>query len=328
MISLLSLMLPIATKLDALWQFSRPHTVIGTSLSAIALFAIAIGQDGTNFTNLPDRLPELMWAIVACLCGNVYIVGLNQLEDIEIDKINKPHLPLASGAFDLAEARIIVAITGIAAVAIAIWQGVFLALTVIVSLLIGTAYSLPPIRLKRFPFWASLCIFVVRGVVINLGLFLHFDSVLNQRSDLHSHLHLDIPNEIWLLTAFVLIFTYVIAIFKDMPDTEGDAKFNIATLCINWGQKTVFNLSRQILGWLYVGTVLVSLSSLITHINIPILVISHISLAAVMWWRSSQVDLSDRVAISTFYQFIWKLFYLEYLIFPLAYILRFSFPST
>jgi homogentisate phytyltransferase / homogentisate geranylgeranyltransferase len=307
---------PIAAKLNALWQFSRPHTVIGTSLSAIALFAIAIGQSSLNFTGLGDRLPLLIWTIVACLCGNVYIVGLNQLEDIEIDKVNKPHLPLASGAFSMQEARIIVAITGIAAVAITIWQGAFLALTVIVSLLIGTAYSLPPIRLKRSPFWASLCIFVVRGVVINLGLFLHFNWAL----DGHSDMYLDIPNEIWLLTVFVLIFTYVIAIFKDMPDTEGDAKFNIATLCITWGQKTVFNLSRQILIWLYLGTTLVSLSSLITHINLPVFAVSHISLAALMWWRSSQVDLSDRTSISTFYQFIWKLFYLEYLIFPLAYI--------
>jgi homogentisate phytyltransferase / homogentisate geranylgeranyltransferase len=308
---------PISAKLNALWQFSRPHTVIGTSLSAIALFAIAIGQGELNFTSLSDRLPMLIWAIVACLCGNVYIVGLNQLEDIEIDKINKPHLPLASGAFNLQEARIIVAIAGIAAVAISIWQGVFLALTVIVSLLIGTAYSLPPLRLKRFPFWASLCIFVVRGVVINLGLFLHFNRTL----DRHSDMHLDIPNEIWLLTVFVLIFTYVIAIFKDMPDTEGDAKFNIATLCLNWGQKTIFNLSRQILIWLYIGTILVGLSSLITHINLTVFAVSHISLAALMWWRSLQVDLSDRTSIAAFYQFIWKLFYLEYLIFPLAYVM-------
>jgi homogentisate phytyltransferase/homogentisate geranylgeranyltransferase len=302
---------PIASKLSALWQFSRPHTVIGTSLSAIALFAIALSQSNPN---LPTHVSSLLWVIVACLCGNVYIVGLNQLEDIAIDKINKPHLPLASGAFSVQEARIIVAVLGIAAVAIAIWQGVFLAVTVIVSLVIGTAYSLPPIRLKRFPFWASLCIFVVRGVVINLGLFLHFNQLINQRSN--------ISNEIWLLTLFVLIFTYVIAIFKDMPDTEGDAKFNIVTLSITLGQAAVFNLSRQILVWLYLGTILVSLSSLITNINIPILAIGHLSSAIVMWWRSLQVDLRDRRSITDFYQFIWKLFYLEYLVFPLACILK------
>ncbi|XP_020976068.1 aromatic prenyltransferase PT2, chloroplastic-like isoform X5 [Arachis ipaensis] len=35
-------------------------------------------------------------AMVAALFMNIYIVGLNQLSDIEIDKINKPYLPLAS----------------------------------------------------------------------------------------------------------------------------------------------------------------------------------------------------------------------------------------
>ncbi len=303
---------PIASKLAALWQFSRPHTVIGTSLSAIALFAIAWSQ---TYQDLYSHLTGLVWAIVACLCGNVYIVGLNQLEDIAIDKINKPHLPLASGAFSTQEAKIIVTAAGIAAVAIACWQGLFLALTVVTSLLIGTAYSLPPIRLKQFPFWASLCIFVVRGVVINLGLFLHFNQLLNQSSK--------IPNEIWLLTIFVLIFTYVIAIFKDIPDTEGDAKFNIATLSIILGQAAVFNLSRQLLVWLYLGTILVSLSSLISSINILIIATSHVGLAIAMWWRSSRVDLSDRTSISAFYQFIWKLFYLEYIIFPLACILKY-----
>lgn len=303
---------PIASKLAALWQFSRPHTVIGTSLSAIALFAIAWSH---GYSELSSSLSSLVWVIVACLCGNVYIVGLNQLEDIAIDKINKPHLPLASGAFSTQEGKIIVLVAGIVATVIALWQGIFLALTVIASLLIGTVYSLPPIRLKQFPFWASLCIFVVRGVVINLGLFLHFNQLLNQSSH--------IPNEIWLLTVFVLIFTYVIAIFKDMPDTEGDAKFNIATLSIILGQAAVFNLSRQILVWLYLGTILVSLSSLITSINIPIIAISHVSLAIAMWWRSMQVNLSDRASISAFYQFIWKLFYLEYMIFPLACILKY-----
>jgi len=37
-------------------------------------------------------------------------VGLNQLEDVAIDRINKPHLPLAAGEFS--RPALIVAITG------------------------------------------------------------------------------------------------------------------------------------------------------------------------------------------------------------------------
>jgi homogentisate phytyltransferase / homogentisate geranylgeranyltransferase len=301
----------ITQNIEAFWQFGRPHTIIGTSLSAIALFTIALASSHLGFSLA--QIPILLWAVIACLCGNIYIVGLNQLEDIEIDKINKPHLPLASGAFSVQTGRIIVAVMGILAIAIAVWQGIFLAATVLISLFLGTIYSLPPIRLKQFPFWAAFCIFTVRGIVINLGLFLHFQQVLYPFASGTS-----IPSAVWGLTGFVLIFTYVIAIFKDMPDAEGDAKFRITTLTISLGQTAVFNLSRQILALLYLGFAILSFSPWLTGINAIALTISHSILLSVLWWQSTKVDLSDRVSITNFYQLIWKLFYLEYIIFPLV----------
>jgi len=295
-------------KIIAFGQFSRPHTVIGTTLCVTALFAIASAlSPAFSITNW-------LLALISCLCGNIYIVGLNQLEDIDIDKINKPHLPLASGEFSKTEAWAIVLVAGLSAIAIALSQGGFLLATVISSLIIGTAYSLPPIRLKRFPFWASVCIFVVRGVIINLGLFLHFQNL--QQIQQVQQIQPYIPANVWLLTIFVLVFSYVIAIFKDLPDIEGDRAFHVATLSIRLGQVAVFNLSRQILAVLYVG--MAGSAGLVTGINIPILVSSHIFLASLMWWRSRSVDLSDRIAITDFYQFIWQLFYWEYIIFAIA----------
>ena len=142
---------------------------------------------------------SLILPLVACLCGNIYIVGLNQLEDIEIDRINKPHLPIASGEFSKRLGTAIVLLTGGLALLLSAWGGAFLWATVWSSLAIGTVYSLPPIRLKRFPVWASLCIFSVRGAIVNLGLFLHFNQQLG-----HSP---QIPAPVWALTLFVLAFT-------------------------------------------------------------------------------------------------------------------------
>ncbi|XLR30996.1 hypothetical protein S83_058896, partial [Arachis hypogaea] len=48
-------------------------------------------------------------AVVAALFMNIYIVGLNQLSDIEIDRINKPYLPLASGEYSVGTGVTIVA---------------------------------------------------------------------------------------------------------------------------------------------------------------------------------------------------------------------------
>ena len=80
--------------LTTLWLFSRPHTLIATSLSILGIYVIAA-------TVLPgvavgDGLGDLALTLLAGAAVNVYIVGLNQCEDVEIDRINKPGLPIAA----------------------------------------------------------------------------------------------------------------------------------------------------------------------------------------------------------------------------------------
>ncbi len=297
---------PIAW-LKAFWKFSRPHTIIGTSLSVLALYLIAIAESGQSLFLL---LSSLFPALLACLWGNVYIVGLNQLEDVDIDRINKPHLPLASGEFSRQQGVVIVVTMGILAVAIAALQSPYLLAMVGISLLMGTAYSLPPIRLKRFPLWASLCIFTVRGIVVNLGLFLHFNSLLSPSP-------FPIPPSVWALTAFVLVFTFAIAIFKDVPDMEGDRQYNISTFTLTLGQQKVFNLARWVITASYVGMILAGVAH-IPGVNSLFLILTHFILLGILWLRSFRVDLRDKASTSRFYQFIWKLFFLEYLLFPIA----------
>lgn len=303
--------------LYAFWKFSRPHTIIGTSLSVFALYVITLATSSAGVSLLWNNLVssnswiQLLGTWISCLCGNVYIVGLNQLEDVEIDQINKPHLPIAAGEFSRKQAQIIVSIFGILALLLAWLLGSWLLLMVGTSLAIGTAYSLPPIRLKRFSFWAALCIFSVRGVIVNLGLFWHFSWVSQGENIL-------IPTPaVWALTVFILVFTFAIAIFKDIPDMEGDKQYNITTFTIQLGKPVVFNLARWVLTVCYVGMILAGVLWL-HSVNLLFLVITHLVLLGLMWWRSLSVDLQDKKAIAQYYQFIWKLFFMEYLIFPTA----------
>lgn len=295
--------------LYSFWKFSRPHTIIGTSLSVFALYVIALATVSEGLTWLDLR--QLLGTWIACLLGNVYIVGLNQLEDVEIDKINKPHLPIAAGEFSRQQAGLIVFISGILALLIAGLLSPWLFLMVSTSLAIGTAYSLPPVRLKRFPVWAALCIFGVRGAVVNLGLFLHFSWVLQGKVAITP------TPAAWILTVFVLVFTFAIAIFKDVPDLEGDKQYNITTFTIRLGKEAVFNLARWVVTVCYLGMMLAGLF-FASSLNPYFLGITHLAALIILWWRSQNVDLQDKIAIASFYQFIWKLFFLEYLIFPAA----------
>lgn len=301
--------------LVAFWKFSRPHTIIGTSLSVIGVFVISwtVVQDGGAN---PILNPFSLWLpLVACLAGNVYIVGLNQIEDVDIDRINKPKLPIASGEFSRSDAWGIVVFAGSLSILLAAFADWYLLATVLLSLLIGTAYSVPPLRLKRFPFWASVCILTVRGAVVNLGLFAHYSYQLG--------LPLQIPARMWALTAFVLVFSIVIAIFKDIPDIEGDRRFNITTFTVRLGQARIYQVARLILSTCYLG-LLISAPGL-NGVDWVFVLFTHTALLSWFWWRSYRVAMPNQAAseelplsFADFYQFIWQLFFLEYVLYPIA----------
>jgi homogentisate phytyltransferase/homogentisate geranylgeranyltransferase len=305
--------------LNAFWKFSRPHTIVGTSLSVIGVFAITwtLVQTAALPTTPLLNPFSLFLPLLACLAGNVYIVGLNQIEDVEIDRVNKPHLPIASGEFSQQDAWWIVGMAGAISMVLSGLGGWFLLTTILTSLIIGTAYSSPPTRLKRFPFWASICILTVRGAVVNVGLFWHYSNQLG--------LPLTIPGKIWGLTAFIVLFSIVIAIFKDIPDLEGDRQFSITTFTVRLGQQRVFNIARVILTLCYVGVA--GASPWIAGLNAGFLGVTHGAIVALFWWRSRRVALPNQaegdgvenlITFAAFYQFIWQLFFLEYLLYPVA----------
>ncbi|MGA1284745.1 MAG: homogentisate phytyltransferase [Prochlorothrix sp.] len=288
-----------------LWRFSRPHTIIGTSLSVLALWLL------NHPSPQPASLLPLLGTWITCLGGNLYIVGLNQLEDIALDRINKPQLPLAAGTLTPLQGRWTISLSASLALTIAVLQGPWLLATLLLSLLLGSAYSLPPLRLKRSALWASLCILIVRGLLVNLCLFQHFSQVLDPQAPVYT----PFSPEILSLSVFIIIFSLGIAFGKDIPDLEGDRRYNIATLTVHLGAQTVFNWVRGILLLCYGTTIAIALGGVLPGRSIVWIAV-HLGIAGLFWGRSQGVDVGDRASIAQFYQFIWKLFFLEYLMFP------------
>ncbi len=292
-----------AAWLRQFWLFARPHTIIGTSLSVFCLYLIAAADYGFG------QLPALLLTWISCLGANVFIVGLNQLTDVEIDRINKPKLPLAAGTFTIQTGWIIVTVCVIISLIIAFAYGQELLITVVASLLIGIAYSLPPIRLKRFSFWAAACIFIVRGVIVNVFLYLHFQRLLFRAGAL--------PDHIVLLTAFVFGLSLAIAWLKDLPDTEGDRLYEIATLSVRFGRNRVLQLTQILLILCYGGMVIAGLIG-VPNVNNGVIVISHLLMGGFILWKSRAVALDDIASITRFYMLIWTFFFAEYILYTIA----------
>ena len=288
--------------LGALWRFSRPHTVIGTTVSIVCLYLIAV--DTLPGLGLGEGAWDLFWTLVAGLAVNVYIVGVNQIEDVDIDRVNKPFLPLAAGEMSHHTARAIVSATAGLAVVLALSQGAAETVAVLVGLVVGTAYSTPPLRLKRFPVLASLSISGVRAIVVNLGVYAHFSLALGGDT-------VSIPPPVWALTLVVLPFSLAIAILKDVPDAEGDRRYRIMTFTVRLGGRRVLQAGLAALALAYLGMAILG-PLLIDTAQPVVLAAGNLAALALLLAWSRGVDPGDREGFTRFYMRVWKLFFLEY----------------
>jgi homogentisate phytyltransferase/homogentisate geranylgeranyltransferase len=277
---------------SVLWRFSRPHTIIGTALSIAGLYAIAAAERGAPGAG------DLLATLVAGLTVNVAIVGVNQITDVEIDRVNKPWLPIAAGDLTPKAATAIVAACTVIPLAMALTQGAIETVAVAAALTVGALYSLPPVRLKRFPVAASLCISGVRSVVVNLGVYWHFAGAI------------DPP--VWALCLFVLPFSFAIAVLKDVPDIEGDRRFSIRTFTVRLGPMRVFHLGLAALAVAYGGMIALGPVLLAGHADPWLLVTGHLGAAALLWYWARRADPRDRDRFTRFYMRVWALFFLEY----------------
>ena len=290
--------LPAVRAANVLWRFARPHTIVGTALSVLGLYGIAAAEGHASGAG------DLVATLVAGLAVNVAIVGVNQLTDVEIDRVNKPYLPIAAGDLSPQAARAIVLACTALPLAMALTQGTAETVAVTAGLAVGALYSLPPARLKRFPVAASLCITGVRSLVVNLGVYAHF-----------AH---DIAPPVWALCLFVLPFSFAIAVLKDVPDLEGDRAYSIRTFTVRMGPRRVFHIGLAALALAYAGMVVAGAPLLSDHAQPAVLIAGHLGAAALLIAWARAADPGDRAAFTRFYMRVWALFFLEYLLVPLA----------
>lgn len=288
--------------LKLIWRFSRPHTLIGTGVSITTLFVLGSEQ--------ALRWPSSFWlALISAFGCNIFITGYNQLVDIELDRINKPNLPLADGSLSVKQAKIIV---GIALAISLLTAGIaslgLLALVIVISL-IGFIYSWKSVYLKKSHPLAALAITTVRGVLVNLGFYMYFAelSSLDQ-----------IPLGIWLLASFVVLFSLGISWFKDIPDVEGDAQASVGSLALKMGVSKTFNLGVISVSLAYSLCAFIPLFADLAPLNPSVIALGSGfgGLIFLSYARRTQPLLKS--SMQRFYMVFWVLFAAAYLVFGLS----------
>ena len=281
--------------LHTIWKFSRPHTIIGSIVSIVVLFLLQGGR-------LSEHFMFLFATLLSALACNICITGLNQIIDVELDKINKPNLPIASGELDMETAKKIVFIAGMIALIISALLHWVLFLLILVILLLGIAYSVPPIQFKKHHLPAALSITIVRGVLVNIGMAVHFAGLI--------HGNFVIQPVIYPLTLFISAFSLAIAWYKDLPDRTGDAHFGYKTFPLLYSPKLALYLGAVIVLSAYAYCIFWCFKA-----SEQLLLYSLIALSIGFLSQVLAVRLKELASIKRFYQLFWVFFFATYLSF-------------
>eukprot|EP00439_Symbiodinium_sp_Y106_P078238 s489_g17.t1 len=263
----------LLAKVKTVWDFTRPHTLIGTviSITTVHLFAVA-------------PLPSISWplfaiqtirALVPAMLVNVYITGLNQIYDAaRLSTIRRQRL----------ETSVLIRTAGVMA----------LQFPLIASAILGTAYSVPPFRLKRFPFLAALSIIVVRGVVVNMGFYYYIGHALGVAGQVSTF-------------RSAMAAAFFAAFGLDVPDVIGDQKASIRSVSVRLGPARALQIAVFLLKSLLLSTaVSFSVASVLAiATGVPGTAIARGVLAA-----EKLVDAEEPKQVFEFYMFVWKIFYL------------------
>jgi len=202
-------------------ELSRPFTMLAPFFGILAGALIALGDLGEGYGAIGIGI--LAGAIGSLL--NAASNAINQYYDIEIDKVNKPERPIASGRITgqkaMQYAWIIYAICLVLALLV---NKVFFAV-VLVTTLFTWGYSAPPIRFKNHGILANVAMGIPRGFLMIVGGWVAI------RPDAWND-----PTP-WLIGLIIFLYVFGAASTKDFADAEGDKQFGANTVVVIYGFK-------------------------------------------------------------------------------------------
>lgn len=292
---------------NALYKFTRPHTIRGTILASFAGVARALLEHpGAVSLRL---VPQALKGLLALLLGNAFIVGINQIYDVEVDKINKPFLPVASGEISAGLAWLLVlgSLGGGLLTVHSAFSPLIFGLYAL-GLSIGGLYSLPPVQLKRFPIAAGLVISVVRGFLLNFGVYYAVREAIR------------VPFQwnpvVCFIATFMTVFASVIAVTKDLPDVAGDSAYKVKTFATRYGVQPVAQAACAVLGGAYAAATLLALLAPAGIFRRAPMALGHAALGLKVLGTYRALDPASLASIKRFYGGIWTVFYLQYTLYP------------
>jgi 4-hydroxybenzoate polyprenyltransferase len=205
-------------------ELARPFTLVAPALGFVSGAVTAIGAHPHEIW----RGSILVFPVIGACMAAVFNAGsnaLNQIYDLEIDRVNKGKRPLPSGRLAIGDAWIFTVLAYALTLTLAwlvapggrhecFW-------IVLAAVLLTYAYSVPPLRTKQRGMLANLTIAIPRGVLLKVAGWSSVKTVAGL--------------EPWYIGAIFGLFLIGASTTKDFADMEGDRLGGCRTLPIIHG---------------------------------------------------------------------------------------------
>lgn len=214
----------VSGRAAAFVDLARPFTLVAPALGVISGAVTAAGAEPSE----PWSWRLAGYAVLAAVMAmtlNAANNALNQIYDLDIDRINKPRRPLPSGALTAGQAWRFAAI-GYALALLLAWlvapAGRHECFWIVVAATVATfVYSVPPLRTKQRGWWANLTIAIPRGVLLKVAGW--------------SSVKLVSGLEPWFIGGIFGLFLLGASTTKDFADMAGDAAGGCRTPPLRYG---------------------------------------------------------------------------------------------
>jgi geranylgeranylglycerol-phosphate geranylgeranyltransferase len=192
-------------------QITRFHTAI--QAAAYCMLAVYLRNRQVNL-----KEPKMILAVIVIILAVAFSFVINDVQDVNIDKIDKPNNAIPSGRISLHEARVLAAILAILALLFAGMMGLFFLGITILNLLVSAGYSF---FLKNTVIFGNLSVAYLNASIILFG-----SKLAGGGSPL--------INSIFLL---VFLFTCAQEILYTIRDRHADASCGLHTVATVLGVK-------------------------------------------------------------------------------------------
>ncbi len=205
------------------WEFTRPFTLIAPALGMLSGGVTALGA-GTPTTLTGSLIVKIILGTMMAAVLNGASNGINQIYDLEVDRVNKPGRPIPSGRLGIREAGWLTTVLYLAAAGLAALVNLQCFILASIAAILTIIYSVPPFRTKRNAILANLTIAIPRGLLLKVA------GWSMTKDAFHGA-------EPWFIGAIFGSFLLGASTTKDFADMKGDEAGGCITLPVRYGAK-------------------------------------------------------------------------------------------